>query len=427
MIQALLAGVSGIQTQQTNMNTIGNNLANTNTTGFKGSRTTFEDLLSQTFSGATGPSTGSGGKDPVQIGLGVKVAGTEMDGTQGSLSATGKSSDLAIQGSGFFAVSNGTTINYTRDGSFNVDSNGDLVHGASGQRMLGWEADSNGNIDTSKPLTGASVLNIPQGAKSAAQATSKVSYSGNLNSNSLSTDTWSTTVKIYDAQGNASDLTLTFKNHQSYTSATAPAAAPNAVSSFDWTATIGSTTVGQSSGTGNSPVYFDSTGTIQTTGSTGTIAVPAPGGTTNTVTVDLGKLNSVAQSSSVGASSQNGFAAGSLTSYSIGSDGVIAGSFSNGLNRKIGQIALSTFTNPNGLTKSGSNLYAVSQNSGAASAGTPSDQGKGAISAGYLEQSNVDMSTELTSLIVAQRAFQANTKIITTVDEMLQDLVNIKR
>lgn len=427
MLQALLAGVASIKAQQTRMNVIGNNLANTNTTAYKGSRVTFQDMLSQTISGASRPGTGVGGKNPIQVGLGVTVAGTSVNSTQGSLNATNRPSDLAIQGEGFFAVTDGIDLSYTRDGAFDLDADGNLIHDATGHRLLGWTADASGNIDNTKPVTAASFLAIPVGTQKAAQQTSQVNLAGNFDSRATNTTTWTTTVKIYDSVGGPQDLTITFNNHQNYTSSTAPSGAPTAVGSWDWTAKVGTTTVGSSATTGNSPIYFDATGKVVGTVQKGVVAIPGVGGTTFNVNVNYGKLNQLATETSVAASDQDGFAAGSLTSYAIGEDGIISGQFSNGLNRKLGQIALVNFANAAGLERKGSNLWQTSSNSGAAIFGSPQSQGRGSLNAGFLEQSNVDISGEFTDLIVTQRGFQANTKVITTVDEMMQDLLNIKR
>ena len=143
MLQALLAGVASIKAQQTRMNVIGNNLANVNTTAYKSSSVTFQDMIAQTITGASRPNATLGGRNPLQFGLGVSVAGTNVDNGQGSLNATNRPTDLAIQGNGYFMVSNGATISYTRDGSFGLDANGDLVQRATGQRVLGWTANGN--------------------------------------------------------------------------------------------------------------------------------------------------------------------------------------------------------------------------------------------------------------------------------------------
>lgn len=427
MLQALLAGVSSTRAQQTKLNVIGSNLANVNTTAYKGARVGFEDMLSQTIAGAARPGSAVGGKNPLQIGLGVKVASTAVNTSQGSLNATNRPSDIAIQGEGFFALSNGSLVNYTRDGAFSLDAKGNMVSQATGQQLLGWQADANGVIDTSKPITTSSTLNIPVGASKAAKQTTSIDLAGNLDSRTAGTNSWSTTVKVYDSLGNAQDVDITFNNPRNFTSSTAPTGAPNATRGWDWTAKVGATTVGSSATTGNGPIYFDAQGKTTGTLVNGSLSLPGPGSTTYPISLKMDKVNGLATESSVNITDQDGFPAGSLVSYSIGADGIITGQFSNGLNRGLGQIALTSFANPEGLQRQGDNTWQVTDNSGSASFGTPVSSGRGSLNAGFLEQSNIDISTEFTDLIVTQRGFQAGTKVITTVDEMLQDLINLRR
>ncbi|MBI1755699.1 MAG: flagellar hook protein FlgE [Fimbriimonas ginsengisoli] len=430
MLQALLASVASIKAQQTRMNVIGSDLANVNTTAYKGSRVTFQDMIAQTLQGATRPSATLGGRNPIQFGLGVLVAGTDVNNEQGSLNATNRPTDLAIQGSGFFVVSNGDNLAYSRDGAFALDANGDLVQSATGERLVGWTADSFGNIDTSVPVSAASSLNVPVGRLNAVQQTTQVDMAGNLNAGAVATDVWTTQVRVYDALGGPHDLTVQFTNHTAPPAAGAPA---GAASSWDWSAFEGSvatgTPIGDSTSAGNAPVYFDSGGLIVNPAQLGAITVPA--GATGSAAFDvnldftrIGQLNAPTQ---VAAADQNGFPPGSLQGFSVGTDGVITGIFTNGLTRSLGQIALAIFPNPNGLERLGSNLWRNTDNSGISVVGAPRSGGRGSINSGFLEQSNIDMGSEFTDLIVTQRGFQANTKIVTTVDEMLQDLINMKR
>ena len=205
MLQAMLAGVASIKAQQTRMNIIGNNLANVNTTAYKGSRVTFQDMLAQTLRGATRPSSGLGGLNPVQFGLGVLIAGTDVNTEQGSLNATNRTTDFAIQGSGFFVIGNGQSMAYSRDGAFNLDAQGDLVHQATGQRMLGWTANqATGVIDTNQPIGPSSTLRIPIGARTAVQVTTDVTIAGNLDSRAFSTagsQSTSYAMRLFDTLG----------------------------------------------------------------------------------------------------------------------------------------------------------------------------------------------------------------------------------
>lgn len=420
MLQSLYSAVANIKSEQTRLNTISSNLSNVNTTAYKGSSVSFEDVISQTISTGTRAQNGLGGTNPTQYGLGVKVAGTRVDNQQGSLDSTGKATDLAIQGAGYFEVSDGSKVSYTRDGGFEVDSNGDLVQAASGQKVLGWTADSGGKIDTTQPITAAAALNIPVGKLNATQATTQMTVSGNLKSGAKATDSYQTSIDLYDSLGGTHSVDVVFTNTQAPGKAPAPA---GAASSVDWTASES----GNAGTTGTGTLYFDSNGKIigPTTANL-TLGATSAGAGTTAVNVDFSGVGSVSSDSSI-AADQNGFPPGSLTSFAIGGDGVITGTFSNGLTRALGQIAMASFTNADGLVRDGSNLWSESVNSGAANTGAASTGGRGSISAGYLEQSNVDIASEFSNLIVDERGFQANSKIMTTVDEMLQDLVNMKR
>lgn len=414
------------------MNVIGNNLANVNTTAFKSTQMTFQDMMSQTLRGASAPNGTLGGTDPIQLGLGVSVAATNTNEGQGSLNATGQPTDLAIQGNGYFVVSNGSGNNYTRDGSFSLDSQGNLVQGSTGNRVLGWSADSAGNINSSQPITPSSSLQIPLGSLNAVQQTTSVSYAGNLNASASPTDTWTTQVAIYDSLGAQHTITLELSNPSSPPPA-APAPPAGATSSWQWTAFNGSSTsgtvIGSSASAGNSLLYFNGGGQPVSSlpaGSLNTATLPASGGAPSfPVTFDFSQLSQLSAPSSVSAKNQNGFPPGSLQGFSVGQDGLITGLFTNGLTRNLGQVAMANFPNPGGLSNIGDNLYQATNNSGIPIIGQPNTSGLGSVNSGFLEQSNVDISSEFTNLIVTQRGFEANTKIVTTVNTMLQDVINM--
>ena len=434
MLQALLAGVASVKAQQTRMNVIGNNLANVNTTSYKAGRVTFQDMIAQTIQGATRPGESLGGTNPKQYGLGVKLGATDVNNEQGSLGATNRPSDLALQGQGYFMVPSGDGVAYTRDGAFDLDADGDLVQTSTGNRLLGWTADSLGKINTSVPINGASRLSIPIGKLNAVQATTTTSMKGNLNATADATATYTAQMRVYDSLGGAHDLVVEFLNHNTDMAADASAPA-GATGSWEWRAFEGNDTtgtpIGSSADAGNAKIYANGNGgslsglavgalnAITVPGGTGTPAVP--------ITVDFGGIGQLKTDSQVTLSGQNGFPPGSLEGYNVGTDGVITGLFTNGLTRPLGQIALANFSNPNGLSRTGSNMWRATDNSGTAVIGTAQTGGRGAINSGFLEQSNVDISNEFSDLIITQRGFQANTKIITTVDEMLQDLINLKR
>lgn len=425
MIQALLAGVASIKAQQTRMNVIGNNLANVNTTSYKGSRVTFQDMMSQTMRGASRPTAAFGGTNPIQFGLGVAVSGTDVNNEQGSLNATNRPTDLAIQGNGYFLTGNSERVAYTRDGAFDLDAEGNLVQPSTGERLLGWTADSFGSVDATRPITAASRLQIPLGSLNAVQATSQVSFAGNLNGNGTSTDSWTSTVRVYDSLGGPHDITVRWFNRQDPPAGNPP---QGAQSSWEWEALEGTTPLGSSATSGNGPLYFDESGRIIESSVTGTINVPSSAGTPGfEIGLNFGRISQLKTDSQVQASDQNGFPPGSLQGFSIGNDGTITGLFTNGLTRTLGRVAMAIFPNPNGLERLGSNLWRNTDNSGIPVVGAAGTGGRGSINAGFLEQSNVDIGSEFTDLIVTQRGFQANTKVVTTVDEMLQELLNMKR
>lgn len=417
----MLAGVASIKAQQTRMNVIGNNLANVNTTAFKSNRISFQDMIAQTIRGATRPSTTLGGTNPIQLGMGVMIGGMDVNNEQGSLQATNRPTDFAVQGNGFFLVSNSNRSAYTRDGAFDLDAAGDLVHRATGERLLGWTADpASGDIDPGTPISPTSYLNIPIGARTAVQVTTEVNWAGNLDSrvfaDGLTTvSSTSGLVTIIDPLGTEHSLTMTLTESASGN--------PN---EWDWTVTAaGGTTV-----SGSGTLVFDALDGSMVTGSPGSITVtpdPATGIAAFDVDLVMSGLSQLATDMQVQASSQNGFTPGSLSSFSIGSDGIITGLYTNGLTRTLGQIATAIFPNANGLERLGNNLWRNTDNSGIPVVGAPRTGGRGSINSGFLEQSNVDIGNEFTDLIITQRGFQANTRIVTTVDEMLQDLINMKR
>ncbi len=411
MLQAMYSGISAIQAHQEKMDVIGNNIANVNTTAYKAGRVTFQDQLSQTVQGAGAPTATVGGTNPQQIGLGVKVGSIDTLMAQGGLQSTTRPTDMAIQGNGYFMLGDSTGVSYTRDGSFSLDSNGNLVNGSNGSFVLGWKADANGKIDSTKQISPDSKLAIPVGGLTAVQPTSGVVFGGNLSAEAVGTDTYTRSVVVYDSLGEKQTVSLNFQRDT---------ASADPAHTWKWTAT--GTAV---SGTGG--ITFDTSG--KQTGSTGAITLnPTDGAATGqTVTPDFSTVTQISGSSSASPSTQNGFGPGTLQSFSVGQTGAVTGIFNNGLTRVLGQMAMADFPNPAGLERAGSNAFKVSINSGLPTVGTALSGSLGKISTGYLEQSNVDLSTQFTDMIVTQRGFQANTKIVTTVDEMLNDVITMKR
>jgi flagellar hook protein FlgE len=284
MLRSLFAGISGLRANQLSLDVTGNNIANANTVGFKSSSTVFQDTLSQMLTGGTRASDARGGGNPIQVGLGVQLAATSLNLSQGSAQTTSKSTDLAIQGDGMFITQAGGEQLFTRAGSFTFDDEGTLVT-PSGARVQGYMLDANGNTT-----------------------------------------------------GGLTDISLSNAN-----------------------------------------------------------AVPAvPAGV-------------------------------ELRSYSFGKDGKLTGVYDDGITRQLGQVALADFNNPMGLEKVGETSFRQSQASGAPELGIAGEGRRGTMMAGTLEMSNVDLAAEFTNLILAQRGFQASSRVITTSDQVLEDLVNIKR
>jgi flagellar hook protein FlgE len=714
----MFSGVSGLQAHQTKLDVIGNNIANVNTIGFKAGSVTFEDQLSQTLRASAGPGINTGGSNPAQVGLGVQLGAIDTLQTQGNLQTTGKNTDLAIQGNGFFMVGNGNNVNYTRDGSFDLDGSGQLVNPANGNKLLGYLADASGNIDTTQQITSDSTLKIPIGTLTSVKQSTSATFEGNLDASSALQSTTATLTgpldvsqtpptlnsTVYDSLGNAHTLQVQFQNpvagplapgpgvpagatqqwtlsvsldgtavspsptlyavggkfiftdkgnpatgigsklqlngvgssgapdfplqvdfsglsdqsnvtasangqnspsnivstemtlagnlnmdggvqninstvytaagvaealtttltpvaggvgatppapagatvsydvkivnnttgqtlydssvganneskayyippsatttggfvlsqqssgnvlgstidltgtsqddqglqvvagmpltvdlsklttttvasaadgqtgaaptwatsltvydslgigHQlnfNYTRALVGTGAPTgAASRWEWTASENGQVIGSSTQTGNEPLFFDANGALLDTKAQTVTVTPTNGASTFPVSVDFSTLSGRSGTSSVTAITQDGYAVGTLQTFSINEQGLITGIFSNGQSRSLGQIAMATFSNPAGLQKLGDNLYSQGNNSGLAQVGLPNTAGRGNINTGFLEMSNVDLSTEFTDLIVTQRGFQANTKIISTVDQMLQDVINLMR
>ncbi|MBG6178840.1 flagellar hook protein FlgE [Arthrobacter sp. CAN_A1] len=389
MLRSLYSGISGLRSHQTMLDVTGNNIANVNTTGFKASSAQFQDTLSQLTQGAGGPQQAVGGTNPAQIGLGVQVAGISTNFAQGSAQATGRATDMMVAGEGFFVTQSGGETTYTRAGSFDFDAAGRLVS-PDGAIVQGWGA-VNGEV------AGGAIgdITVPREAVSAPAQTTTAGAVGNLPSDAADGTEIIQDVEVFNATGEARTLTLTFtKTGAGWDVAGADGAQ-----------------------TGNSALTFDADGNVAT------------GGTLNVggIAVDLTEVTGVAQLSTISLAEQNGRSAGTLESFTLSPDGTLIGAFSNGGREPLGRIALANFVNPGGLEKTGGSSYRATVNSGDPAVGAPGADGLGSVAGGMLEMSNVDLSQEFTNLIVAQRGFQANARIITTSDEVLQELSNLKR
>ena len=463
MMRSLYSGVSGLQNHQTRMDVIGNNVSNVNTTGFKRGRVNFQDMISQQLSGAARPTEELGGVNPKEVGLGMTISTIEQVFTQGNLQSTGVSTDVAIQGNGFFIMKNGEESFYTRNGAFGLDRDGTLVNPANGMRVQGWMArELNGEMVVSTAATPTDLV-IPVGSKDPAKATTNVNFACNLNKNTpeilegasasdIAKGTWSTEQKIYDSFGNEHLLNVSFRRvvgNPNQWEATVNIDPDNA----EFTQTrVG---LGTTDGVQNTfIVNFDNFGRLASvTDTSGNVTNPegeivlqtsftVPGANVDengnpyrqTMNISLGTIgdmkNTITQSASKSttkAYSQDGYTLGYLDNFKIDSTGTITGVYSNGTNRVIGQLALATFANDRGLEKAGDNTYVESNNSGMASIGESGVAGKGSLLAGALEMSNVDLSEQMTDMIVTQRGFQSNAKTIQTADTLLETVLSLKR
>ena len=416
---ALFTGVTGLQAHQRRLDVVAANIANINTIGYRGSRVLFQDLFSQTLRGGSPPVGGFGGSNPQQIGLGVNVASIDVNHQQGSLLATGISSDLAIQGNGFFILSDGTKTGYSRDGSFQLNANGQLIEPGTGMRVQGFVADDQGVIDTN---SAPADIVIPLGGTGIVRATTLVNLIGNLDADAPTVPTLTTVqrvIQVYDSLGTQRDVTLTF------TKQAAPA------NRWAWEAVYGATTVG------SGDLDFSTDGTLPLT-ATGAVNIPsALLNDTGSEPSDLGftiDFSSVTQlattedsASDVTVRNQDGFARGILSNFNIGANGEINGVFSNGLTRVFAQVALASFSNVGGMSRDGNNMFLETPASGLAQVGAPRTGGRGTVTGGVLENSNVDLGAEFSNLIITQRGFQANARTITAADTLLQETVNLIR
>lgn len=417
-LRSLFAGVSGLRNHQVMMDVIGNNISNVNTVGFKSSRATFGELFAQTLRGATQPLGTNGGSNPIQVGLGMAVNTLDTLFTQGSIETTGQSTDLAIQGSGFFVVKKDGQPYYTRVGTFSLDSTGKLVHPGNGAILQGKLADDAGTIPSGTKLED---IKIALDKKSPAKATTSVKFSGNLDSGAATGDSTDASVTAYDSLGNPITLTMTFTK---------------SATSNEWTWAASVPSPASITGGGSGTITFNSDGTLNTfTYASGTSIAIAPGNGAAAmgVALDVGTANEfsgITQSnadSNVSPREQDGYASGILSGISIDENGTILGSFSNGTILTLGQVMLAEFNNPGGLAKAGENLFEVTGNSGIATIVTPGQSTSSSLVSGALEQSNVDLADEFTKMIMAQRGFQSNARVITASDEFLNEVVNLKR
>jgi len=429
--------LTGLQADSTALNTIANDLSNMNTTAFKAETTNFSDLFYQQIG-----STGSG--NPIEVGAGVKVASNEIAFTQGSINSTGNSTDAALNGNGFFIVANGTGgYEYTRAGNFTQDTNGNLVAG-NGMSVMGYPA-VNGVVNTNAPLQ---AINIPlAGQVQQPQASTTMSMTANLDSATPAGTQFPAEITVYDSLGQPHIATITFQPGAIANTWTYSVALPAA----DYSAAGGNSAPGPITGT----MTFDQNGNLTQVQPTGAANPSNVGVAANDVqSIDLNfnpaatnvladgaagldiqwnlldasgtpNISQVYTASAVSGTNANGYKSGTFQSFTINSDGTVAAKYSNGQNQTVGQIALANVTNLQGLQLLGDGDYATTLASGMATVGAAGTGGLATIEDDALEASNVNISSEFSSLIVAQRAFEANAKSVTTFDTVTQDTINM--
>ncbi len=403
-------GLSGLNAASKNLEVIGNNVSNSSTVGFKQSRAEFADVFANSLTG-TGAS---------QIGIGTKVATVAQQFTQGNITNTNNSLDLAINGGGFFRMSNNGAITYTRNGQFQMDKLGYIVN-SDNKRLTGYVANASGVLSTGAPAE----ININT-ADLAPVSTTQVTGLFNLDSTKSAlpaasfdpTDPTtyhnSTAVTVYDSLGNAHTL-------QNFFVKTAPGAWSvfTTVDNVSTPALPAATATMTFSGTGTNPTIAPATPTVTFTPTTGATGP-------QTLTLDYSGSTQFGSAFSLNSLSQDGYASGHLAGFNIGKDGKIIGRYTNGQSSVLGQVVLASFPNPNGLQQLGGNSWSESSSSGPALVSEPNTGSLGVLQSSAVEDSNVDLTAELVNMITAQRVYQANAQTIKTQDQVLQTLVNLR-
>ncbi|WP_299294698.1 flagellar hook protein FlgE [uncultured Mobiluncus sp.] len=484
MLRSLFTGISGLSVHQTMLDVTSNNIANVNTTGFKSASTRFEDTFSQLVRSGAAPRVNErGGMNPSQVGLGVKLQSITQNFTGGAAQMTGRNLDTMINGDGFYVLrkSNGSSV-YTRNGSFGLDAQGQVV-AADGSFVQGWMGDKDGTINASG-TPGNITLPLTQTIEG--RPTTKVVYGGNIPADQIYMDpTGSKTspdnafqrsqiVHAFDDKGNPHDVLLTFARRDFAEPGSEPEWELRAYDAKMFKE-LNETQREKLTGDGGARIELkvDAGGSVDVGGSKvktaadggvlkfkfktdGTLdedslnamktvnfdldqvnvdetvtpkasKVISPKVTKEPIKLDLSAMTGFGGVNNFGQKQADGNMAGYMTGYSVEADGTIRGTFSNGDNRPLARIAVASFANPLGLEKAGSSYFVESGNSGQPQIGEAGTGQRGAMTGGAIEMSNVDLAAEFTNLILSQRGFQANSRVITTSDEILQELVNMKR
>ena len=413
MFPAYSIALSALNANSKAIDVVGNNLANLNTTGFKSTNVEFSDLISQTL----------GLNSTADIGMGVGQVRTVNTEGQGTLTTTNGATDVAVQGNGFFVVTNSSNQTlYTRDGSFQVDAKGNITT-SSGEMVQGWPA-VNGSVNPNGPV---STLTVPYGVAIPAFATTQMSVKVNLNSQVATTDpgaSFSAPIQVVDSQGASHTLTVNFTK--------------TATNSWNYAVTIPAADL-QSGGTtslATGTLTFDANGNISSpAASTDPQPVKVTGLADGAADMSIGwnlfdsagnsNVTQLAEASGVGATTQNGAAAGQIVNVTMENGGTLMANYSNGKQTAVGQLALASIPNPQTLVSLGNNNLQATAATGTVSVGAANTGGRGQIVAGSLESSTVDIASEFTKLLTYERSYQAASRVITTSDQLVQETVNL--
>jgi len=412
-MSAFTIPLSGLAAESDALNVIANNLANLNTDGYKDQNVSFSDIFNQ-LQGV------SGNGDPIQVGSGVQVGAIVSNYTDGTPTSTGIDSNMALQGNGFFAVENAgdSQMSFTRAGNFTVNEQGQLAT-ADGQLVLGYPA-VDGKISTSAALA---PIDVNQQNTIPGVATTSFQMTTNLDAGAATGATLSSPITVYDSLGNTHTLTVQY--------------AKTGTNTWSYSLSVPSADVGGTGATtqvASGTLTFDSSGNLLTPQSPVSgikIAGLADGAADMNVSWDLtgsggsAILTQQAATSGTASTSQNGYGVGTLTGYSVLPDGTVQGQFSNNQTLALGQVAVASFANVQGLQQLGSGNLEATAASGAAVIGTAEAGGNGNIIGGSVEDSNVSLSTEFSNMIVAQQGYEANAKVLTTMDQVVQATIQL--
>lgn len=403
---AFSQGLSGLNAASKALEVIGNNVSNANTVGFKQSRAEFADVFAASLSGA----------GATQIGIGTKIADVAQQFTQGNITATNNTLDVAINGAGFFRLSNNGAVTYTRNGQFQMDKNG-YITTSDGKRLMGNSAANlNGSspveiqIDTSdlQPVASTKItgtLNLSSASTIINQTTTPFS------STDPTSYTNSTAITVYDNLGNS-------HNVQNYYVKTA-------ANNWKVYTTVDGTSV---TPTPTPTIVFNNTGSYDSTNSSvpAVSFTPSTGAAAMNISFDYATSTQYGSTFSVNKLSQDGYSSGRIASFTIGDDGIIQGRYTNGQSKNLGRVVLANFVNPNGLQSLGGNQWMATYESGDELIGAPGSSTLGVLQSSAVEDSNVDLTAELVNMITAQRVYQANAQTIKTQDQVMQTLVNLR-